>query len=317
MFKGARTLLCVGFCSASLFVCEKGSNPAGPGSVVDTLVFRDTTYSLDTLYSIDTTYSFDTLFSLDTIVRIDTIIMYDSVVSVDSLFTFDTLFIFDTTHSYDTIHSYDTLYHYDTVTFFDTVVLATSTWDNVVDSLADASYMIALRLEASGDLLLVGSGCAIDSRTIITNAHVFGALLSQYIIYSQLQYAVTPVAVQNGWGARSIHSLPLDIGGIHQGYTDTTVFSPDIGYFKTSADMSHFIHVPPDDTLRMLRVGQQIATLGFPGEPQPRSRMGWSHLLRPSIPPRLRTHLTLLWYSTISTQHPALLAAQYSTSLDD
>ena len=187
------------------------------------------------------------------------------IITRDTVLTRDTVISRDTIIGYDTITIRDTIVRYDTLTIKDTLYLS-GNWANVLDSIKTSSYMIGLRNETNGELILVGSGAAISSNIIITNAHVWYGMLSQYIIYKQLGYNITPVAVQNGASAFGAGVYEIDVGGIHNGYADTTVFTYDIGYFVTPSAMSKFMASIKNETIQKIKVGQEIGTLGFPGE---------------------------------------------------
>jgi V8-like Glu-specific endopeptidase len=152
------------------------------------------------------------------------------------------------------------------LTGHDTLYVATQDWSNVLDSIKTSSYMIGLRDENARDLILVGSGSAINQNTIITNAHVFDGIIDEWIILKQLGYNITPVAVQNGTAPYGTNVYPLNIGGSHNFYDTSTVFTYDIGFFTTSTPMNHYLNIPINDTIQKIRVGQSIGTLGFPGE---------------------------------------------------
>jgi V8-like Glu-specific endopeptidase len=156
-------------------------------------------------------------------------------------------------HDSTKVYIYDTLY-------------MSSNWTKVLDSVSLRSYMIGFRNEATGELILLGSGSAISQYQILTNAHVFEGLINQYILYKQAGFNITPVAVQNGSSAFGNGVYILDAGGEHNDYSDTTVFTYDVGYFITNKPIPKYFTLPPNDTIRKIKVGQDIGTIGFPGE---------------------------------------------------
>jgi len=126
--------------------------------------------------------------------------------------------------------------------------------------------MIGFRNETNGELILLASGSAISKNQLLTNAHVFEGEINQYILYKQSGMNVTPVAVQNGSSAYGSGVYVLDAGGEHNDYSDTTVFTYDVGYFTTTKTLPHYFTLPTDDTIRNIEVGEDIGTIGFPGE---------------------------------------------------
>ena len=144
--------------------------------------------------------------------------------------------------------------------------LTVNAWVTTMELVDDTSYMIALRMESTGELMLVGSGAAINSNTIITNAHVYLYLLASYILYEQIGIEVTPVAVRNGDTAYGAFSFPLDVAGIHAQYDASTVFTADIAFFTTQTAIPNSIELPSDVYIKAASVGQDIGSLGFPQE---------------------------------------------------
>lgn len=148
----------------------------------------------------------------------------------------------------------------------DGVDLNVNAWVDTITTVKDTSYMIALRSETTGELILIGSGVAIDSNTILTNAHVYIALLSSYILYEQSGINVTPIAVMNGETAYGTYTYPLDAAGVHAQYDPDTVFCPDIAFLTTQSALPSSMDLPEDSYIRSASVGQDIGSLGYPQE---------------------------------------------------
>jgi V8-like Glu-specific endopeptidase len=236
------------------FSCDNKSNPTNYDKDTTYVYNKDTLYISDTTHKIDSTVILDTVFSFDTIHSNDTIVKIDTVRRIDTI------------KAYDTIYSRDTVHYYDTIYSIDTIIVSQNTWAQIIDSIAGISYMIAIRFESTGELELVGSGFAITPNTILTNAHVYIGALSAYIIYKQKGYNVKPVAVRNGQSSTGQYAFILDTGGYHTQYVDTTNFTHDIGFFKTSSSMSKWISLQSALEIQKIKVGQEIGTLGYPGE---------------------------------------------------
>lgn len=248
-------------------------------SRVDTLVVLDTTFSYDTVRS-----GSDTLLVIDTVIRLDSMFVFDTTHQYDTLILKDSVSVFDTTHQYDTLiirdtlvikdtlTVKDTLFRVDTVHSVDTVVLSKSDWATVMDSLKDASYMIGIWFNQSEEMQLIGSGFSVADRSIATNAHVYISTMSAYILYKQYNKDVSILAVKNGTSVTGEHAYVVDTGGYHMDYSDSTVFTHDIGFFKTSTPMDKWIEIPDVAYLQNLRVGQDIGTIGYPGETANRIR---------------------------------------------
>jgi len=72
--------------------------------------------------------------------------------------------------------------------------------------------------------------------------------------------------VQNGSSAYGSGVYVLDAGGEHNDYSDTTVFTYDVGYFNNHKNTTPLLYTATDDTIRNIEVGEDIGTIGFPGE---------------------------------------------------
>lgn len=142
--------------------------------------------------------------------------------------------------------------------------IALDAWVTPVTQISNTIYFLGLRDNATSQLILVGTGVAYDSHTIVTNAHVYIGVLSQYIYYKQLGYNVDPVAVLNGQLSTSSSASVLDLGGYNKSYDSSTVFTYDIGYFTLPGVLPSAIVTRTD--FSGLQVGQGIGTMGFPGE---------------------------------------------------
>jgi hypothetical protein len=132
-------------------------------------------------------------------------------------------------------------------------------------------------------------------------------VLSSYILFKQQGTVVIPIAVRNGSTSTGTNAYALDIGGFHADYSRTTVFTPDIGFFKLNQPLlSTSILVPINDTIRNIRTGQEVGTIGYPGETSDRVnyvayatfKNGTISALTP-----FDTYLTANTFNTLVVQH--------------
>ena len=196
-------------------------------------------------------------------------------------------------------------------------------WADVIEDahLADSVYAIGMRApiaalclalleecpepdsadipDAPGDLFfLVGTGfVAHYPNTIWTNAHVAQALRAFLAMAAEenVPDAPVPIAVRAGTavGAAGTHRLNMDTLRLHPEYDEESFSSPDLAVFQVDGlpmgDVPSFL---PRGFATGLRVGQPVATLGFPGEltqpfeavPIATFKQGTISALRPYLP---------------------------------
>jgi hypothetical protein len=150
----------------------------------------------------------------------------------------------------------------------DTLIVKDSayTWSSVIEKINGASYAIGLRDNTKSNFILIGSGSSINDSVICTNAHVALALFKQYIVYKQLGLDVTPVAIKNGSFSLGTDVITLNISSIHKDYDDATVFTSDVAIFFTGTKLKDKIMLASQQELESLKSGENIGTLGYPGE---------------------------------------------------
>ena len=111
---------------------------------------------------------------------------------------------------------------------------------------------------------MLGSGFAAHySDAIWTNAHVARGLLDALDELSHLN--PRPIAVRAGTVIGGSDTYDLTRYLIHHNY-DGTTNSPDIGILISDTDLPSLASFLPREHATGLRVGQPIATIGFPGE---------------------------------------------------
>lgn len=139
------------------------------------------------------------------------------------------------------------------------------TWEELVAQMGPTTYSIGF--VQSGSLIGVGSGVAINDSTIATNAHVVLALKEALTEYGDT--SLHPVAVQNGGVVYGTDTHFLNAFAIHPGYSATTTETFDFGIVTTKTALSSWAQLASASEARELRVGQEIGTIGFPGELNP------------------------------------------------
>ena len=137
-------------------------------------------------------------------------------------------------------------------------------WADVIEDgqLNDATF--AIGYQVLGLNFIVGSGFnAHFSDVIWTNAHVVRGLIRGLNSVSHLN--PQPFAVKTGTGIGGSDSYALNTYIEHPEY-DGTVASPDVAVLIVEADFKLVPSFLTRNMARNLRVGQPIATIGFPGE---------------------------------------------------
>ena len=138
-------------------------------------------------------------------------------------------------------------------------------WSDVVSETEIPNAIYALGISLSGGRnYVVGTGFAAHYTNVLwTNAHVALALRDNLDVLSSLN--PIPFAVKTGTpiGASGTHILTAY--EIHRKY-DGSASSPDIAVVYINADLTEFAEFLPRNFATRLRVGQPIATMGFPGE---------------------------------------------------
>ena len=139
-------------------------------------------------------------------------------------------------------------------------------WADVIEEgqLADAVYAIGVRVR--GQNWVLGSGFAAYVPNVIwTNAHVVEGVIDAIKPISHLN--PRPFAVKSGTavGGPDTYWLSSQGNWIHPDY-DGTVRSPDVALLIIDTRLTGLPSLLPRNRVHGLRVGQPIATIGFPGE---------------------------------------------------
>ena len=155
-------------------------------------------------------------------------------------------------------------------------------WSGVVSSLQHSVYAV---LHWSFDdeddwITFVGTGFAVEGKTFVTNAHVVDALV-------EFDYELEAFNQKNGTDLQSwwtmTQSLTADLSYVasfwdieyywlHPEWDPDNLNSPDVGLLQTSdigfGSIERRVTLATNSEVYRLRVGDPIATLGFPGELQ-------------------------------------------------
>lgn len=137
-------------------------------------------------------------------------------------------------------------------------------WADVIEkgNIDDSVYAIGYSVR--GRNYVIGSGfVAHFTNAIWTNAHVALGLRDELRSISRL--SPRPFAVKSGTVVDGSNTYRLTQYRIHPDY-DGSTFSPDVALLEIDARLSPGTSFLPRNRVHGLRVGQPIATLGFPGE---------------------------------------------------
>lgn len=138
-------------------------------------------------------------------------------------------------------------------------------WADVLHehSIADHVYAIGFHLPEWGNYV-IGSGFAAHYADVIwTNAHVVHGLRD--VINNLAALEPIPYAVKTGTVVGDPGTYVLRWFAVHPGY-DGTAQSPDVALLFVDASFTSVPQFLPRRFASQLRVGQPVATMGFPGE---------------------------------------------------
>ncbi len=136
------------------------------------------------------------------------------------------------------------------------------TWQETAEKVEPSVYIIGLLKDAA--IMGVGTGFAIDEKTIMTNAHVVEGLREYLTEWGDT--TLTPIAVRTGGSLFGEGFYRLDSFAVHPGYDTGTSETKDFGLVKVSGSLPSHLEFAKDSTLSGLSAGDEIASIGFPGE---------------------------------------------------
>jgi len=228
----------------------------------------------------------DTIFQTRTDTLTNSIVVLDTVYvsqQQDTLTIRDSIFV----EVRDTIIQVQTVVRRDTITVTQPGYVGGEerrpsvlpSWGAVVDSVEETVYWVGVTQEptafnSSPDLIFVGTAFAVDVGVIATNAHVGMAVFQVMSNIRALGAIPVPMVVQANVRSFVSGTFPLIktedgssiVGIIHPQY-DLSLNSPDIAllFFEAPSSLK-FAHLLPTKLAKALDTGDEIATLGFPGE---------------------------------------------------
>ena len=148
-------------------------------------------------------------------------------------------------------------------------------WDQVLSGDQSYVYLAGIKIEPDGHtefpthLAEGGTAFRLSGGGFYTNAHValvLHKLASRYLTYLDAALTATLVLVPSG-GSVFDNPLELESFVIHPDF-DTTVSSADLArlYVKNPPAAGYGLTLAGSNVYYNLEVGQEIATIGFPGE---------------------------------------------------
>ena len=170
-----------------------------------------------------------------------------------------------------------------------------SDWQTIFANERRNVYWLGVGVEEPGyTWVFVGTGFAVQPDVICTNAHVVVGL---YERISTIRSGLTPIFAAvpaDGTGSNAYRLAANEnnvlLGFPHPNY-DRSILSPDVALVFTTEPMPGFCRLVSSLNAMELEVGQEIATMGYPGEidsgydpatrPIPTSKIGTVSALRP------------------------------------
>lgn len=135
--------------------------------------------------------------------------------------------------------------------------------ENIVDDLRQTCYIIGLKI---GDKIIgIGSGFAVSGNEIMTNGHVVKEMVN--IAQSFDLDGMPFIAVRDGGTVGGQRSYELDDYVIHPYYDESSVYTYDFAIVTIkNGTLTDTCTFAPMGELQSLSAGDEIATIGFPGE---------------------------------------------------
>lgn len=134
-------------------------------------------------------------------------------------------------------------------------------WADVIEIGSIDGAVFAIGNQVGRRIDVFGSGFAAHfTNAIWTNAHVAEALLDE----------PRPIVIRSGTavGGPETYRIDTRLIRIHPDYDNTANSSPDVALLVIDARLTDLPSFLPRSSIHELRVGQPIATMGFPGELQ-------------------------------------------------
>lgn len=137
-------------------------------------------------------------------------------------------------------------------------------WADVIEESGLDEAIYAIGFEVFDTNFLIGTGFSAHYTNVIwTNAHVVEGLKD--LLGELRDLDPTPFAVKSGTTIGGPATYELNRYNVHPAY-DGSTRSPDIGILIVDTEFAAAPSFLPREMARDLRVGQPVATMGFPGE---------------------------------------------------
>ena len=139
-------------------------------------------------------------------------------------------------------------------------------WADVIEESGLDQAIYGIGYEVRGINFLIGTGFnAHFNDAIWTNAHVVVGLIEVLEALLNTNLDPRPFAVKSGTPIGGSDTYRLELWSEHPAY-DGSVLSPDIGLLVIGREFTGVPSLLPREMAPELRVGQPVATMGFPGE---------------------------------------------------
>jgi V8-like Glu-specific endopeptidase len=136
-------------------------------------------------------------------------------------------------------------------------------FNELIPTLKKQCYMIGVSKD--NKVYGIGSGFAVSSTHIMTNAHVMQYL--KEFIEMKGQDSIKIVAIRDGGRINHQYSYEIDSFAIHPEYNEDSIFTYDFALLTIkSGILTDICSFESDNNLLGLTEGQNIYTIGFPGE---------------------------------------------------
>ena len=137
-------------------------------------------------------------------------------------------------------------------------------WADVIEESGLDQAIYAIGFEVFDTNYLIGTGFSAHYTDVIwTNAHVVQGLSD--VLDGLQDHDPRPFAVKSGTRIGGIATYELSVYWVHPDYDGSTQ-SPDIGVLIVETEFTNVPSFLPREMTYGLRVGQPVATMGFPGE---------------------------------------------------
>jgi V8-like Glu-specific endopeptidase len=142
---------------------------------------------------------------------------------------------------------------------------AALSWEDAIAANQENVYLLGIIPSGLDYVVQVGTGWAISTTQIITNAHVDYGIYDLCRREDYKDPVNKIVAVKNGSFTGQDGTYELIDCSVHPKYNNFNPFSNDFAIFTTDSPLESYITPANSDILDTLNIGQVVGTLGFPG----------------------------------------------------